>query len=146
MIVDRAQAAHAPIGNIGAVLGGNLLMTLCHEARIIPEYREWLIEPAGHQPLDMIAKIPDRPLTPPLSPEVRIAVTRPSGKEGRPVSAGFADVGLSVIDAFHVRCLHGPRVSALRDQAQQRLGPGTCFASVELTDFANLDTDGLSPA
>ncbi len=121
-------------------------MTLNHEARVVAEQSEWLVEPIDHQSFDMVAKILNGPFTSPLPPKVRLAIPSPGSPQGGTGRGRFSSIATVNIETFIVRCFLRPRVNALCDRSQQRLRFGARFARAEFAGFTNLEADRLSLA
>jgi hypothetical protein len=120
-------------------------MTLGHQAWIVAQQRERLVEPISHQSFDMVAKILNCPFAPPLPLEVRLPIPDPGSTQCRTLRAQFSSIAIvHIIKAFIVRCLLRSSVDALCNRSQQCLRLGARFARVEFPGFTNLEADRLS--
>ena len=96
MIVDRAQASHATIRDVGTVFACELVVAGGNHARIISEHREWFVEPVGHQPLDMITVVLNGAIASPLAFHVGIPIALPGLAQRWNCDARLDFVGIGI--------------------------------------------------
>src|SRR5271166_3228695 len=146
MIIDRPQAAHTAVRNVGTVFLRDLLVARHYKAWIIAQHPERLVEPVRHQALNVIAAILDRSLASTFSLEMSITIPRPGSPQREiNIRGPFRPAGFQ-IGSLPLSNLLWSRVDSFSDQSQQRLGLGARFARSDFTHFTDLEPQRLSLA